>query len=253
MTMYSPRLGLIFQIALALPLALSCGSTAVARQEAPLEISPSEHPAPMLERMNNETQALYDAVRPGLVRVTLPVPKWMTQLGGQENPLNKWDLDQKLKDTLGDVAGVNTVITPSTQPTTTPSTQPADRWQMSVVQRPDGSIEFVSPDAAPYDSVIGAIVAPRTLGLIYDDDGHIVIPVFVEKETIDPQHPLMVVSLAGGAATAQFVGSDRQTNLTVLKLDKPLGRKARFNGQRPVDGRRIGVAASADNDPSVMR
>lgn len=218
---------------LALLALMITSGPAIARQE----ISTSEHPAPTLERINNETQALYEAVRPGLVRVTLPVPKWMTQLGGQDNPLNKWGLDEQLKDALGEaIGGVNTVITPTTQPTTAPSTQPADRWQMSVVQRPDGSYEFVAPNAAPYDAVVGAIVAPRTLGLIYDDDGHIVIPVFVDKESIDPQHPLMVVSLAGGATTAQFVGSDRQTNLTVLKLDKPLGRKARFDGQRPTEG-----------------
>jgi hypothetical protein len=220
----------------------ACGTVALAQQQdqsAPTRMSSSEHPSPTLERINNETQALYDAVRPGLVRVTLPVPPWMTQLGGQ--------LDEKVRAALGADLGVNTVITPSTQPTTMPSTQPADRWQMSVVQRPDGSIEFVAPNAAPYDSVIGAIVAPRTLGLIYDDEGHIVVPVFVDKELIDPQHPLMVVSLVSGAATAQFVGSDKQTNLTVLKLDKPLGRRARFNGQRPAEGSlSLMLAQSAD-------
>src|SRR4051794_32727130 len=141
MKMLAPRFASISSLA-SLALLLTCGQ-AVARQE----ISPSEHPAPMLERINNETQALYESVRPGLVRVTLPVPKWMTQLNGQENPLNKWGLDQSVKELLGDAAGVNTVITPTSQPTTAPSTQPADRWQMSVVQRPDGSIEFVAPNA----------------------------------------------------------------------------------------------------------
>ncbi|MBC8107617.1 MAG: PDZ domain-containing protein [Anaerolineae bacterium] len=228
--MYLTRLG---WFTLIVPL-LTCG-IAVAQDEPRPEAS--EHPAPTLERINIETQALYDHVRPGLVRVTLPVPKWMTQLGNNDSPLNKWDIDPNV---LGDPAMVNTVITPTTQPTTAagnatgPATQPAERW--SVVQRPDGTVEIVAPNAAPYDAVIGAIVAPRTLGIVYDDQGHVVIPVYVEKDSIDPQHPLMVVALAGGAAKAKFVGSDRQTNITVLKLEKTLGRKADFRGNKPNDG-----------------
>lgn len=234
MKMYLPRLVLLILIALL----ISCGQAVAKRQSAQGEprVSPSEHPAPTLERINQDTEALYESVRPGLVRVILPVPQWMTELGKKDNPLNKWDIDPKVRDTLGDGQGVTTVITPTTNPTTAPSTQPAERWQLTMVQRPDGTIEYVAPNAAPYDAVIGAIVAPRTLGIIYDDDGHIVIPVFVEKESIDPQHSLAVVALAGGAAKAQFVGSDRQTNLTVLKVEKKLGRKARFSGQRPNDG-----------------
>lgn len=227
MKKYSTRLSVIL-----IALLIMCGN-AVAKQN----VSPSEHPAPMLERINQDTEALFECVRPGLVRVVLPVPKWMTELGSKDNPLNQWDIDPKVRDTLGDGKSVNTVITPTSNPTTTaPSTQPAERWQLTMVQRPDGSIEYVAPNAAPYDAVIGAIVAPRTLGIVYDDDGHIVIPVFVEKEVVDPQHPLVVVALAGGAAKAKFVGSDRQTNLTVLKLEKKIGRRARFSGQRPNDG-----------------
>ncbi|CAN5576457.1 hypothetical protein BH09PLA1_BH09PLA1_37760 [soil metagenome] len=229
MKMFTSRLSLI----LLAPL-MSCG-LAVAQQ------SPSAQPAPTLERINNETQALYEFVRPGLVRVQLPVPKWMEQLGGQDSPLKNWEIDPQVRNTL-ESGQVSTVITPTTQPTTqpggdnaSPTTQP-ERWQMTMVQRPDGTVEFVAPNAAPYDSVIGAIVAPRTLGIVYDDLGHIVIPVCIEKQSIDPLHALIVVALAGGAAKAQFVGSDRQTNLTVLKLEKPLGRKAQFAGQRPSDG-----------------
>src|SRR5687767_4757505 len=109
MKMYSSRL-----IASGLMgMAYSCGLAF-----AQVEPAPSEHPAPTLERICTETQALYESVRPGLVRVTLPVPSWMTQLGGQENPLNKWALPQQVKDTLGDASNVNTMITPTTQATT---------------------------------------------------------------------------------------------------------------------------------------
>ena len=230
MVMSTSRLSFIMCVFL-----IACGVVS-ARQQQP---SPSAQPAPTLERINNETQALYEFVRPGLVRVELPVPKWMTELGNKDNLLSKWDLDPKIRDTIGAVGPVNTVISPTTQPNANPTTAPTtqtERWQMTMVQRPDGTVEFVAPNAAPYDRVIGAIVAPRSLGIIYDDAGHIVIPVFIAKESMDEQHPLVVVALAGGATKARFVGSDQQTNLTVLQLEKPLGRKAQFAGQRPADG-----------------
>jgi S1-C subfamily serine protease len=220
-------------------------SPALARQQA--RPTPSEQPAPMLERINAETQALYEHVRPGLVRVQLPLPKWMEQLGQQDNPVNRWPLDPQVKETLespqarigsGQMQAIITA-SPSTQPQDGASTQPADgeqRWQRTVVQRPDGTIELVAPSAAPDDGVIAALIAPRSLGIIYDEQGHIVVPRYVERETCDDQHPLTVFGLAGGAATARFVGSDRQTNLTVLKLEKPLGKPAPFVGCRPTDG-----------------
>jgi len=213
--------------------------------------TPSEQPAPMLERINAETQALYEHVRPCLVRVQLPVPKWMEKLGQQDNPINRWSLDPEVRQALeaqrqGIATGqMQAIITPSTQPQSQPqsgaATQPtADgeqhRFQRTVVQRPDGSIDFVEPNAAPDNGIVGAIVAPRSLAIIYDDQGHIVVPGYVEPEAVDAQHPLTVFGLAGGAAAARFVGSDRQTNLTVLKLEKPLGKAAPFVASRPTDG-----------------
>lgn len=221
---------------------IGCPAPAWARRQ--VRSTPSEQPAPMLERINAETQALYDHVKPGLVRVQLPVPKWMEQLGQRDNPANRWPLDPQVKETLESQIGrtgggqMQAIITPSTQPQTgsEPSTQPAERWQRTVVQRPDGTIELVEPGSVPDDGVIAAITAPRVLAIIYDDQGHIVVPRFVEKEAVDEQHPLTVFGLAGGAAVARFVGSDRQTNLTVLKLEKPLGKTATFTGSRPTDG-----------------
>jgi hypothetical protein len=161
----------------------------------------------------------------------------MEQLGGPDNPLSK--LDPQVRDKLdGNTGQMSTVITPGTQPSSTaaPATQPADRWQLSVVQRPDGTLEYVAPNAAPFGSVIGAIVAPRALGIVYDDHGHIVVPVYLAKESFDTQQTLTVVAHAGGASKAKFIGSDQQTNLTVLKLEKPLGRIAQFAGKKPADG-----------------
>jgi hypothetical protein len=207
-------------------------------------------PAPTLERINQETQALFDTVKPGLVRVQLPVPKWLSQIGERDNPLNKWQLDPDVRAAIkaqqgqAGVGQVNVAIAPSTQPTT----QPDEHWRLTMVQRPDGQIEFVSPSAAPSEGIIGALVAPRSLGIVYDDKGHIVIPVFVEKEAVDEQpSSLTVLSMAGGASKATFVGSDKQTNITVLKLENPLGRPAQFQGRKPADGSLVMLLAQDGN------
>jgi len=112
MKMFTSRLLFIVSAVL-----IGCG-IALARPE---QQEPSAQPAPTLERINNETQALYEFVRPGLVRVELPVPKWMTELGSRDSLLNKWDLDPKIRDTIGSVGPVNTVITPTTQPNANPT------------------------------------------------------------------------------------------------------------------------------------
>src|SRR3954447_7230247 len=137
MKMYSTRLASLILIALL----LSCGSADAKRQSAQREPgpTPSERPAPMLERINAETQALYEHVRPGLVRVQLPLPKWMEQLGQQDNPINRWPLDPQVREMLESQQGklatgqMQAIIPPTTQPQTEGTTQPSDadqqRWQ----------------------------------------------------------------------------------------------------------------------------
>jgi S1-C subfamily serine protease len=45
--------------------------------------------------------------------------------------------------------------------------------------------------------------------------------------------------------TAKFVGSDRQTNLTVLKLESSIGRPVHLTGSRPSDGSLVMVLSPA--------
>lgn len=205
--------------------------------------------APTLERIDQETQAIYSAVAPGLVRVSLPSANWMQALSSRDALAEKWKLNPKVRDALENQAGrvtprqVQAFITSTTQPATQPQ-----NWHMAMVQRPDGTIEFVAPSDAPIDNVIGAIAAPRSLGVIYDDRGHIVLPVYIARESINENELLTVFGVSGGASRARFVGSDRQTNLTILKLEQSIGRIAHFEGHRPADGALVMLLAqNGDN------
>src|SRR6266550_1913593 len=81
---------------------------------------------------------------------------------------------------------------------------------------------------------------PRSLGVMLDSDGHVLVPYFVEKEVVGDQ-ALKVFLSPGHVATARFVGSDQKTNLTLLKLDKPGGKPIAMLGRRPPLGAMVMV------------
>jgi len=57
----------------------------------------------------------------------------------------------------------------------------------------------------------------------------------VEKESFDADGVRVLVG-QGLMTTARFVGSDRQTNITLLKLDKPAGIPVKIAARRPQEG-----------------
>ncbi len=203
---------------------------------------PSRSISPLLQQLNSETQSLFETVRPGLVRVQLPTPKWLAQLGDIDSALDKYNLDPSLREKLR-VERNRAFIGGQVQAYIAPSTQPGspDGPQL-MFQRPDGGFEVIAPSAisaGAYDSVANALALPRTLGLVFDDGGHVVIPVYIDPNALDETRSLVVAGFRGeGATRATFVAADRQTNLTVLKLDHaiPSASPARFAGVRPADG-----------------
>jgi hypothetical protein len=104
-----------------------------------------------------------------------------------------------------------------------------------VIARPDGGFEFVTGGAPPYDAAATSAAGPRFLGIVLDDAGHVLIPVFVQKDALDGR-PIHVLDAQGKFTLAGFVGSDRQTNLTVLQMESPVGRPVTLAGDRPADG-----------------
>ena len=221
-----------------------CGTTQVAFAQTP---------APTLERLSSETQALYEQVRPGIIRVHLPPTRWaQQQLQQQGDPLDKWKekLDPEVRAKIAEAqarsaSGGNVEVTAqiapaSTQPSTQPNTlvaQIAPRLQ--VAQRLDGGLELLAfsssdPAAGAYDAEMPS-VGLKVIGVLIDAKGHVLVPMYIEGGAIGGE-PLRISTGSGQVATATFVGSDRQTNLTVLKLTEPIGRPVRVAGGRPADG-----------------
>lgn len=100
---------------------------------------------------------------------------------------------------------------------------------------PDGSI--VGHGGRVNVSVVPAgSFAPNNMALVLDAQGHLLVPICVEREQFGGE-PVRVMVGPGQMASAAFVGSDRQCNITVLKLDKPLGAPVKVAADgRPTEG-----------------
>jgi hypothetical protein len=227
--------------------AVSLSGRVAARAETPA-------PAPTLQTLSQETQALFETVRPGIMRVHLPPTYWPGQAAAAqgENPMEKWQtkLAPELRDKINQAVGSE--IAPATQPTDAlPATQPGAYFlvplpRLAVSARPDGGVELVpfSSAAAPnYDAQLPS-VGLKVIALQLDDGGHVLVPLYIEPTAIQGT-PLKVTTGLGKMTTATFVGSDRQTNITILKLENPIGKPVRLTGGRPDDGSLVMVLAPA--------
>jgi S1-C subfamily serine protease len=93
--------------------------------------------------------------------------------------------------------------------------------------------------------------SPNNVGLLLDDQGHVLVPLYVEREAIADQ-PIRLAGPGGELTTAKFVGSDQQTNLTVLKLDQPKshrqaeGKPVRLSRRKIEDGALVLYVATGD-------
>jgi len=155
---------------------------------------------PLLDELNRETQNLFKQVSPSIVRVQLPLPSDVTL--APNDPLSKW-ANQLDPQTLANIADFerrspgSSITAAEIQPSAVPSsTQPAE-GQHVIVLRIDR-------------------FSPNSVGIVVDENNHLLIPRYVDKDSLPNPIP---VSLADGKwATAIFVASDRQTDLTLLQL-----------------------------------
>jgi hypothetical protein len=231
---------------------------------------------PLLEEINRQTQSLYRDVQAGIVRVQLPVPRWVQEAAASEDPLRRWEkvidpaVKQKLEQqrALGN-KGVPMRVTPVVlAPTTRPAaaaTRPAKPGEdggitgWTVTRKPgsnetileprgggsasitihaggdvgeDGNLNLGGPLRVRTQAAQGFV--PNNIGLLLDDAGHVMVPLYVERETIgDSPVRVMVQDVE---TTASFVGSDDKTNVTILKLAGQVGRPVRMSPARPADG-----------------
>jgi S1-C subfamily serine protease len=79
--------------------------------------------------------------------------------------------------------------------------------------------------------------APNQIGLLLNDQGDVLVPTYIEREAVGDQPVRLAVGDGGEPIDARFVGSDEQTQLTVLRCVPP--------GEKAVAGDKAGAGGKA--------
>jgi S1-C subfamily serine protease len=158
---------------------------------------------PLLQELNRETQSLYKDAAPAIVRLELPLPQEAELL---DDPLAKWagQLDPAVRQRLEDMqqreggpALVREEITPATAPSEDGNPPPAP-----------GAPNLIVMQLRP--------LRLNSVGVVLDDQQHVLVPHFVDKNQF--AGPIPVLLSDGRIVSATLVGSDRLTEMSVLKL-----------------------------------
>jgi S1-C subfamily serine protease len=176
---------------------------------------------PLLEQLNHETQTLFKEIAPSIVRVQLPMPSNL--ILPPEDPLSKWagkldpDSLRRLEDLEHASPGAS-FATAEIRPASALPSSPAMTQQSPhiIVMRLDR-------------------VSPNSIGVVIDDRNHLLIPRYVDKAAC--QYPVPVSIGDGRWATAKFIASDAQADLTLLQLNPQIKTKAAtISGEDPSAG-----------------
>ena len=215
---------------------LSCACHPVSAQDP---TAAAQEPRPALEQLTRETQALYAEVQGGVLRVELPPPRWLgdgaaggASGNGGDHPLTKYrGLDPRVREHLA----LRVVRTPAAY-----GRGPATRPETDAGDRPDATALVVIPPPQPATQQAGAkgpadatahAFTPNNIGLVLDERGHLLVPLYLEAEAAGRM--IRVGGADGATHEARVVGSDRQTNLTVLRVAGDVGRPLRLSEEDP--------------------
>jgi hypothetical protein len=198
-----------------------------------------------------------------------PVDKWGHQLSG---PVRATLEDERKGAQSGRYRMFGTRITPTTQPDHVQQ-QESGVEEVDPVEPPPGAANSDGPwkiiqDAGSNTTILesrgGAAVqiqtggavenghvavggppvltlqrsgtfAANNVGLLFDDAGHVLVPIYLEKETVG-DGVRASAGAEGPVTNATFVASDRQTNVTILQLPPGTGRPVRLASTKPGDG-----------------
>jgi hypothetical protein len=158
---------------------------------------------PTLEAIDRGVQEIYKQVSDGTVRVVVPL-----QVG--PHPITRWmpQLDPKVREELNrPQAGGEPVRVFVEKPLN--STQPFE-------------VSPAAPSGIPINPQSRVILA-EFLGLILNTEGDVLLPLFVDKNLVG-ESPLRVTFGDNQTGIAKLRGGDQLTNLTVVKLEKPVGK-----------------------------
>jgi S1-C subfamily serine protease len=206
-----------------------------------------------------------------------PVDKWGSQLGEQVKA--KLERDRQSAQ-AGQYNFVGTRITPTTQPQgSEPGTNgagaatPGAPWRVTqfagsntlvlestgsdnpatIQINTGGTVENgqVMVGGAPTLSLQGASTfVPNNVGLVFDVQGHVLVPLYLEKETIGGGVRASIGE--GPVVTASFIAADKQTNLTVLQLTGKSFKPVRLGEKQPADGSLIMLLAPNSGSAKLM-
>jgi S1-C subfamily serine protease len=153
------------------------------------------------------------------------------------------DTDVKLQ------AGPAVIVVPPPAPARAPAPAPAPSQSHVAVASRDlflgDRFDAISPTTVPATVPAAPAFAPNSVGVLLDDRGHVLVPLYVDRDTASEQ-PIRLAGPGGQVVTARFVGSDRQTNLTVVQLPKAAGTPVRLADEPPRDGSLVLLVAPQD-------
>jgi S1-C subfamily serine protease len=266
---------------------LASGGPAPAAPAVPAVVpaAPRSQSHALLEQMSRESQALYQDVQAGIVRLQLPAPRWLNELAARDNPVDKWgaqltaQVRGKLEDERrgvqqGDYKYVGVRVAPATQPGAAgdgaaAANENAQPWRLTQIAGSDTmvleSIGAGAPAAIQIQTggaldnghvVVGgpprltlqpaSAFAPNNVGLMFDGAGHVLVSLYLEKEAVGDAGVRASVG-DGPVITAKFVASDRQTNLSVFQLPPASGKPVRLGTGRPADGSLVMLLAPSNS------
>ncbi|QOV88835.1 S1C family serine protease [Humisphaera borealis] len=233
---------------------------------------------PELERLNFECVSLFERMQGSVLRVQMPTPRWNNDVANdarfQKWNLNsevRQSLQQRATRGNYDADSANRAG-PATSPGSNPGSNSGSNVgsnsgsaSQSTVGAPPGGVPggagdntlqnkgqqgytiIVPPQQAmeqqPQQQAVSNVAvankqpfAANSLGLLLNDH-HVLVPVYVEREAVGEQ-PIKLACGDGEPIYARFVGSDQQTQLTVLQLNAPAHAKSKAeakNGANAAD------------------
>jgi hypothetical protein len=156
---------------------------------------------PFFDQLNQQTESLYHQVSLGVVRVQLPTPRPTTIPSGEFSRLP-----------MRSFAAPGVTYIAEIMPAESPAAVTADTRVAA-----KESVSASTAATMPNPVVERILLSPNVLGIVIDDKGHVLLPVFAPAEIVGSS--LMPVVLGDGhLGSARFVASDRKTNLTVLQM-----------------------------------
>jgi S1-C subfamily serine protease len=160
---------------------------------------------PSLQAIDREMQDLYRQVQSSTVRVIVPL-----QVG--PHPISKWmpQLDPKVREELNKPQTQN-----SSEPVRVFVERPLSSTQPFELSGSGSSGIPITPQAR--------IVVAEFLGLILNNEGDVLLPLFVDKQIVG-DNKLRVTYGDNQITTAKLLGGDQLTNIAVVKLEKPIGK-----------------------------